>query len=210
MLTAAALGFAVGLRHALDPDHVAAVSAVAARHRSVWKICGVGASWGLGHSATLLLAGFAVIALRLGIPTHLTTFAEVAMGFVLIGLGIVNLAAARATRHAPPQRSHGGRRDHARAGALGVAHGLAGSAAITLAAVAAAPEPAQALAYLAAFAAGTVVGMVAFTAALGLPLARISNGGGHRKVVACTGLVSIVAGALLVYEFGFAGTAPLG
>ena len=84
MLTAVALGFVLGLRHAFDPDHVIAVSAIAARHRSPWTASWVGVSWGVGHSATVLLSGALLIALRVAVPGGLARSLELGVGILLI------------------------------------------------------------------------------------------------------------------------------
>jgi hypothetical protein len=91
VLTAITLGFVVGLRHAFDPDHVVAVSAIAARQRSPWTVSWIGVSWGIGHSLMLLAAGFTVIALRVAIPESLFASVEFGIGVVLVALGATNL-----------------------------------------------------------------------------------------------------------------------
>jgi hypothetical protein len=204
MLTAALLGFLLGLRHAFDPDHVIAVSTIVARHRSPWTASWIGVSWGIGHGATLLAIGFLVIALQVAIPDGFARSMELGIGVLLMLLGIVNLAAATPasslpTRDAPLHASL------ARSSAIGLAHGLAGSAPVALLAMAAMPTPGAALAYLLVFGVGTISGMVAFSLALGAPFARLSASAGFsRWVTAGTGMVSLLFGAYLVYEIGFA------
>jgi hypothetical protein len=93
----------------------------------------------------------------------------------------------------------------ARSGAIGLAHGLAGSAPVALLAMAAMPTPAAALAYLLVFGLGTIAGMVAFSLALWAPVARLgASAGASRWVTAGTGMLSLLFGAWLIYEIGFA------
>ncbi len=205
MLTAVTLGFVVGLRHAFDPDHVVAVSAIAAHQRSPWTVSWIGVSWGVGHSLMLLAAGFAVIALRVAIPESLLASAEVGIGVALIALGATNLMALSARfesdeRSAPsPLRSA-----MARSGMIGVAHGLAGSGTVTLLALAAMPTTEMAMTYVAAFSVGTIAGMVGFSLLLGAPAALfLDRDLARRFAIARTGAISIAFGIRLIFEFAF-------
>ena len=205
MLTAVLLGLVLGVRHSFDPDHVIAVSTIVARQRSPWTASWIGACWGIGHGATLLGIGFLVIALQVAIPDGFARSMELGIGVLLVLLGIVNLMAAT-PGSALPTRGAPLRASFLRPAAIGLAHGLAGSAPIALLAMAAMPTPAAALAYLALFGLGTIAGMVAFSLALGAPLARLGvSSGFSRWVTAGTGVVSLLFGAWLIYEIGFAG-----
>lgn len=209
MLTAAVLGFVLGLRHAFDPDHVVAVTAISSRYRSPWTAAWVGASWGLGHSATVFAVGAVLIALHLTVPATLTLCFEFTVGAILVALGVANLAAARrsvAPGAGPrPERPRALHSTLARSGLVGLAHGLAGSAAVALLALAAMPTAAAAIVYLAVFGAGTITGMIGSSLFLCAPLAAFSRSHqGHRLVTAGTGLVSIVLGCFLMYQIGAA------
>jgi ABC-type nickel/cobalt efflux system permease component RcnA len=81
------LGFVLGLRHAMDADHVAAVSALASREQSVLRSCLLGTFWGAGHTAALLAAAIAVVAFKLAIPLALEQALEMGVGLVLVLLG---------------------------------------------------------------------------------------------------------------------------
>jgi hypothetical protein len=212
VLTAVLLGFALGVRHAFDPDHVVAVSTITARNRDVWRAAWIGVSWGVGHSLTVLAVGSVIIVLRLGIPESLTRVFEFGVGVMLVGLGIANLVAAtpRAARHDPPVDAplhHG----LVRSGFVGLVHGLAGTAAVVLLAVAAMPTPSAAIAYLLLFGVGTITGMVGSSLLMSAPLAWLGRGDGARRTaLACTGVVSLLLGGFLVVEIGAAGLAAGG
>jgi len=204
MLTAVLLGFVLGLRHALDPDHVIAVSTIVARHRSAWTASWIGVCWGIGHGATILAIGFLVIALQVALPDGLARSIELGIGVLLVLLGILNLLAATPASSLP-SRDAPLRASLARSSAIGLAHGLAGSAPVALLAMAAMPTPAAALAYLLVFGLGTIAGMVAFSLALGAPFARLgASAGASRWVTAGTGMLSLLFGAYLIYQIGFA------
>ena len=99
------------------------------------------------------------------------------------------------------------RASFARSGTLGLAHGLAGSAPVALLAMAAMPTAGAALAYLLVFGVGTIAGMVAFSLTLGVPVAQLrSSAPFSRWITAGTGVVSLLFGAWVIYEIGFAAT----
>jgi high-affinity nickel-transport protein len=205
-------GFALGVRHATDPDHVVAVGAIASRERSVRKALLVGVSWGLGHALTVLLLGGAIVLLGLDIPPRLGLGMEFAVAMMLVLLGIHNMRlAVRGLRSAAEDRSHSPRADGERVPALalrslgvGVLHGLAGSAAVALLVVASSRDLGGVLAYLVVFGAGTIVGMVALTSAFALPVAYASHRfeQARHSVVRVAGALSVVFGLFLAYRVG--------
>ena len=206
MLTAALLGFALGIRHAADPDHLAAVAAMVARHRSPAAAARIGAAWGLGHSLMIFAVGGMMVALHINAAPSWARAAEGVVAVVLIALGVANLRSLAAG--APPRPGHSHHLGHAsalRSLAVGLAHGLAGSAAVALLALAAMPTPRTALLYLAVFGLGTIGAMVALSAGLGLPAALA---GGRpaltRWVVAGSGALSIGVGIYLAVSVGVA------
>ncbi len=205
MLTAITLGFIVGLRHAFDPDHVVAVSAIASRQRSPWTVSWIGVSWGVGHSLMLLATGFALIALRIAIPESLLASLEVGIGAVLIALGVTNLLALSARSETGERSAPSALRSAmARSGMIGVAHGLAGSGTVTLLALAAMPTNEMAMIYVAAFSVGTIGGMVGFSLLLGAPAVLfLDRDIARRFAIAGTGAISIAFGIRLIFEFAF-------
>jgi ABC-type nickel/cobalt efflux system permease component RcnA len=90
-------GFVLGLKHATEADHLVAVSTIVSEHRSVWRSAAVGALWGLGHTASLFVAGAVLIALRVRIPEGVATALEllVALMIVLLGTRILYLVLRR-------------------------------------------------------------------------------------------------------------------
>jgi ABC-type nickel/cobalt efflux system permease component RcnA len=87
-----AIGFFLGMRHATDPDHVIAVSTIVSRERSLSKAALIGALWGLGHTITIVLVGAAIIVFNIVIPPRVGLTMELAVGLMLILLGILNLS----------------------------------------------------------------------------------------------------------------------
>jgi high-affinity nickel-transport protein len=200
VLSAALLGFTLGLRHAMDPDHVAAVAAMVARHGRIGVAARIGAAWGLGHGLTILAIGGALVALRIAVEPRWTLAAELLVAAILVLLGVANLRRVRAPRpaHGHP---HGG--SAVRALGIGVAHGLGGSAAVALLALAAMPTTVTAVAYLAVFGVGTVLGMLLLSLGLGVPMCAASRRpDAWRWALAGSGALSIGAGLVLAYHVG--------
>src|SRR5262247_60752 len=105
------LGFALGIRHALDPDHLVAVSTIVSRNSSVVRSSIAGALWGVGHTASLFICGTIVLALRLSIPQSFVAAAESAVAVMLVVLGINALwRAIKNSRLHVHMHMHGGRR----------------------------------------------------------------------------------------------------
>ena len=200
-LSTAALGFLLGLRHATDVDHLVAVTTIVTHQRRFGGAARVGAMWGVGHSITVLAIGGAIIAFRLTIPPRIGLGLELAVAVVLVALGVGNLVARKGVG---PSHSH----EHvARAGgmralAVGIVHGLAGSAAVALLLLALIPDPAWAVAYLVVFGAGTIAGMTLITWLLVVPFAY--GGAIAQRVQAgvrtVAGALSVGLGLFIAYE----------
>jgi ABC-type nickel/cobalt efflux system permease component RcnA len=91
LLAVLALGFFLGMRHATDPDHVIAVTTIVARHRTARGAALIGAVWGVGHTLTILVVGSGIIVFSWVIPNRLGLSMELAVGVMLIVLGVANL-----------------------------------------------------------------------------------------------------------------------
>jgi ABC-type nickel/cobalt efflux system permease component RcnA len=81
------LGLLIGMQHALEADHVAAVASIAARQRSLGRIVAHGAVWGLGHTVTLMAVAGAAVLLGLHLAPALAGWLEAAVGVMLVLLG---------------------------------------------------------------------------------------------------------------------------
>lgn len=201
-LVIAGLGFALGLRHAADSDHVVAVTAIAARYKRVGPAALVGVLWGLGHTLTICLVGGLIIVFNLVVPPRVGLALEFGVGIALTVVGLLNLAgrggflsAGRDERRLPRLRAF----------LLGLVHGLAGSAAVALLVLATVRDTAAACAYLVVFGLGTILGMVVVTVAFTSPAALLADrfhwsGTGLRLA---TGLLSVGLGAWVMIQTGF-------
>lgn len=192
-----ALGFAIGLRHALEADHLAAVATIASRQGKPADIIKHGLTWGLGHTLTLLALAGAAFLLGNAIPDALAGRLEFAVGAMLFLLGghlLIRLWRERVHAHVHHHgadlhvhlHSHAAEQAaqarpvalHAHAGEgfrwrtlfVGLMHGMAGSAALLLLAMTQVKDPARGLAYILVFGLGTMVGMAALSALIAVPL----------------------------------------
>ena len=199
LLAVLTLGFLLGMRHATDPDHVVAVTTIVSQQRSLARAARTGVLWGVGHTATILLVGGAIIVLKVQIgtiPSRVGLSLEFAVAVMLVVLGLLTLA--------------GGERrvadSTARPMTVGFVHGLAGSAAVaTLPQVALIPNPAWAAGYLAVFGAGTIAGMLLVTVSIAAPtlFAARRFAGMNRTLRIASSVVSIGFGLFLAHRIGF-------
>ena len=85
------IGLLFGLKHATEIDHVVAVSTIVSQHRNVWRSAIVGALWGAGHTAALLITGVFVLTLRIAIPERVSHWLEFCVAVMIVGLGATAL-----------------------------------------------------------------------------------------------------------------------
>ncbi|HEU4387473.1 MAG TPA: sulfite exporter TauE/SafE family protein, partial [Blastocatellia bacterium] len=226
MLSLLGIGFLLGLKHAVEADHLAAVTVIATESKSVLKSSLVGAVWGLGHTVSLSAAGIAVIVFKVTIGERIALLLEVAVGVMLITLGLNALRNLRRDdrvhshehQHAGQLHSHVHRhRINDKTGAaslrrglrpllVGMMHGLAGSAALVLLVVATTQSAPVALAYIAVFGLGSTGGMMLVSAAVSLPFrfARGRVAGAGRWVRLAASAFSVALGLFIVFELGVA------
>lgn len=207
------LGFLLGLRHALEPDHLAAVSTLIADGPRPRRAALVGSLWGLGHATALVLAGGLLLVLRLDLPARAGRALELGVAVMLVVLGIQSVRRAvregrtggeRTHAHGPASHAHPGAPDHVHLGGwalarrpllVGLVHGLAGSGALAALALATMPSIGAGLTYVVIFGLGSIAGMALMTGAAGLPLGRLARGGPARAaVLSVAGLASIGMG----------------
>lgn len=191
------VGLLLGIRHASDPDHVVAVSTIVSRQRSLPGAVGIGALWGLGHTATVFVIGTAIVLFKLAITPRVGLAMEFCVALMLIVLGVQNLRAARSgVPAAAPARL--------RPLVVGMVHGLAGSAAVTLAVIALIPDPLWALACLVVFGLGTMLGMALITLAIAVPAVYAAGRVDRleRGLRFASGVASVGFGLFLAHQIG--------
>jgi High-affinity nickel-transport protein len=217
LVTSSGLGSLLGMRHALEPDHLAAVTTLVSRERNGYKAALLGMCWGLGHTIGLVVVGTALVLLRAEMPVRIADLFEFLVAIMLIALGVRAIAQAARHESAPAHRhrhrfavhSHGGVPPHVHIGAwtlarrplfVGAIHGLAGSGALTALVVATLPSTAARLTYMALFGLGSTAGMAALSGLLGWPLARL---GAHHAVARGVSLAVGCTSTLLGLAWGY-------
>lgn len=215
------LGFLIGMGHALEADHVAAIAAISDKHNSKRSMIARGAIWGVGHTLALFLLCGAAIAFGISLSGRTEAALECVVGLMIIGLGLhvlwrmhrkrvhLHVHSHGGVQHLHAHSHHGesgnharskhqhlhGRKDKARALMIGLMHGAAGSAGLMVLIAATTQSLWLSLLYVAVFGVGSILGMAALSAVASFPVAMIQRGAGWMQ----TGLsVVIGAGAILV------------
>ena len=206
-----ALGFVLGLRHAIEADHLAAVSTIVTERRSLLSASLVGALWGVGHTLALLIAGVGVLLLRYQMTDRMARGFELCVGIMLVVLGanvlraLVRHGASHTHDHTTVARhSHGDLWLVARPLLVGMVHGLAGSAPLLLVALTVMSSPLAAFSYIVVFGVGSMMGMTTMSALVSLP-AQLTGDHFARTNLALRGLsgaFSVALGLVIVYQNG--------
>ena len=219
------LGFVLGLKHALDPDHMAAVSTIVSESKSMKRSSLIGTFWGLGHTLSLLCAGIVVIALKVQISERIASWMEFGVALMLILLGIRavlkplrgwKLHVHRHTHdggthshvhvHRPGEDEHQHRhliRSGARPFFVGMVHGMAGSAALMILVLTTLPSAFAGLIYIAVFGLGSVGGMLIMSSLISVPfiLTRKRFNVLSEGLQVAVGLFSLSFGLFLTWQY---------
>jgi high-affinity nickel permease len=220
-IAALLIGFVFGLYHAVEADHLAAVSAIVSEHKNVWTASIIGGFWGLGHTISLFVVGALVIFVKFQISASTEGILEGIVGImlVLLGLNAIRKIFAAEKIHAHTHDHDGHKHSHVhlhrdekaeashhrfapRSVLVGMVHGLAGSAGLMLLVLPTISSAAVALLYIAIFGVGSIAGMMIMSLLMGLPLyftaqRFVSINKGIRFLA---GAFSLVWGALLINE----------
>lgn len=208
-LAVLAIGGVSGFRHALEADHLAAVTTLTARQSSLLAASRLGLAWGLGHSASIGAVALLLVVLDVPLPEPMTRLAEMGVALLLILLGLdflrrswtlVHRGAAQAAAEPHAVHDSPSRGTH-RSFGFGLMHGLAGSGAVIVLLMAASEGRATRLGYFLTFSAGTIAGMVAVT----LLVATAARAAGRRgswleRLQLATSLASVAVGCWLAYR----------
>jgi len=217
------LGLLLGLQHATDADHIAAVTTLVSQQRRLAASCLLGAFWGAGHTMALLAAGVAVIAFKLTISPEVEKGLETVVAFVLILLGghvLLRCFGSWTLHH--HEHTHDGYSHshlHLHLGAedsrghfhllrvggrpfiVGLLHGMAGSAALMLLVLSTIPSPVGGLLYILVFGIGSTGGMLLLSGLIGIPFAMTAGRSrtAHTTIQALAGATSLGLGVALVW-----------
>ena len=213
------IGFMLGLQHAVEADHLAAVSTIVSEKKSLLTASLVGGLWGVGHTLSLFAVGILVIFLKLQISESNEAWLEAIVGAMLIALGI-NALRKLFTEKVHVHIHEHGEREHIhihthkavvdtshhgfslRSVVIGMVHGLAGSAALMLLIVPTIPSSVVALVYILVFGIGSIGGMMAMSFLIGLPIHFAAGrfSAINKAIRLAAGVFSFGLGMVIVYE----------
>ncbi len=221
------LGFFLGLKHATEADHLAAVTTIVSGRKSIWNSALVGGLWGLGHTISLFVAGIFVLLLNFQISERTERALEFCVGLMLtiLGLNVFRKLVKGGKLHFHTHE-HGGREhvhphihesepDEAhthhglslspRALFIGMVHGMAGSAALMLLVIPTIDSRSLGLFYIVIFGVGSIGGMMLMSLLVSLPfrLTEFKFERINRLMQIAAGVISVSLGLWIVYEKGF-------
>jgi len=226
------IGFLIGMRHALEADHVAAVASLATKQQSLRQAMHQGLAWGLGHTLTLFLIGSIVLWMDTVVPTSLAQLLEFLVGVMLLILGgdvLIRVIRERIHfhkhNHGPQVHFHA--HSHANEGAhqnsahrhqhrtkfpvrfllVGLMHGMAGSAAVILLTLDSIQSPWQGMLYILLFGVGSMLGMAVLSIAIAIPLRSSAKGltWMHNGLQTVIGVFTMGLGLSIMFGIGLPG-----
>ncbi|WP_020062538.1 HoxN/HupN/NixA family nickel/cobalt transporter [Bacillus sp. 123MFChir2] len=222
-LSILALGFVLGIKHAIEPDHIIAVSTIASQSKKLSRSTLAGVFWGIGHTATLFIIGIILIFMKGEIPEKWAMSLEFLVGIMLVYLGVTTVSSLKnihVHQHEHDGEEHKHIHSHIHSGKhehqhqhknvsyfksmmIGLVHGLAGSGAMVLLTMSTVKSVWEAAIYILIFGIGTVIGMLFFTTIIGIPFVfsakKISL---NKTLTQITGSISIVFGIYYMYNIG--------
>ena len=225
-----AFGFVLGLKHAVEVDHLAAVSTIVSERKNLLSSLLIGGLWGVGHTISLLITGVLVILFHVEIGERLALFLEFCVGLMLIALGAnalrklwrgghlhLHIHNHGGRAHVHPHihdgeqetgtHTHHGLRPGMRPLLVGMLHGLAGSAALMLLVLSTITRPLVGFAYIIIFGVGSIGGMMIMSALVSLPLYLTATRFNRVNLMMRTlaGLFSLSFGLFVIYQIGVTG-----
>jgi high-affinity nickel permease len=220
LLVVMVVAIVLGLRHASDPDHLAAVTTLIAsgKERAARRAGILGLVWGLGHATSLFVFGIPIVLYRAYLPEVVQRGAETTVGLLIVCLAgwlLVRWRRGSLAVHAhgdrEPRHAHGPAhprkaRTRPQAYVIGLIHGLGGSAGVGILLIASIPSHALAVVALAVFAVGTAVSMALLSSGFGLTLSSAPVQRSFQRLAPVLGMVSLAFG--IWYALGAQGLLP--
>lgn len=205
LLSILLLGFLLGIKHAIEPDHVIAVSTIASESKNLKRSVFAGVYWGIGHTATLFIVGMFLIVAKNNITDMVALSLEFIVGIMLVSLGLNSILKfmkhpRHHTHNIPNQEKKN--HTHVKSFFIGLVHGLAGSAAMVLLTMSTVSTVWEGALYILIFGCGTVLGMLSFSTLIGVPFILTSGKKINRNLNNLAGIISILFGFYYMYNLG--------
>lgn len=208
-LSILALGFVLGIKHAIEPDHVIAVSTIASQSKKLFRSSLAGVFWGIGHTATLFIIGIILILMKGEIPEKWAMSLEFLVGIMLVYLGVSTVLLFKNIH--VHQHEHDGEKhvhhhknvSYMKSLMIGLVHGLAGSGAMVLLTMNTVKSVWESVIYILIFGVGTITGMLFFTTIIGIPFVFSAKKLSLNKTLTqITGAISVAFGIFYMYNLG--------
>jgi len=210
------LGFILGLEHALDADHVAAVTALVSKHKNMKRASLLGVFWGLGHTTTLFIAGILILMLKITIPERIALSFEFIVGIMIVILGtsvlidlFIRKKHAHIHSHDGIAHTHPHLHNHSKSHShyhkpfiVGLIHGLAGSAALMLLVLSTVESMMLGLAYILIFSFGSIIGMAIVSSAISIPFVISKSTLINKRIRYIASVLSILFGLYIIFNIG--------
>lgn len=227
-----ALGLAIGLQHAFEPDHIAAVTTQVSRQKNksqsikklvregTFKSSVIGMFWGAGHTTTLIMVGLAVYLLSINIPDVFFNGSEFVVGLMLIFLALTTISKKKlfkirhmhshthqdGTIHTHPHQHNGEHKHGHKSYLIGCIHGLAGSGALLIVIAGTLNNIQDVLSFILIFGVGSIIGMTLMSSLIGIPFALSNKAFSFEKTLRyVVGGFSFLIGITIIYEIVFVG-----
>lgn len=199
-----------GITHALEADHVLAVSNIVSQRRAVWPALKDGIFWGLGHTSTILIIGLLILVFKAGISDDTFSYFEAAVGLMLILVAIYRLIKFYKNKEtAPHSHTHDsaasetrGKSLHKASYGIGFVHGLAGSGALVVLAMTQYKEAGTGMMYLLLYGLGSVVGMSLVSGLFSIPFSKkiINSPILRATLVILSSAICLIYGGYVMYK----------
>jgi sulfite exporter TauE/SafE len=199
-----ALGFVLGIKHAIEPDHVIAISTIASQSKKLSRSSLSGVFWGIGHTATLFIIGIILLLMKGEIPEKWAMSLEFLVGIMLVYLGMTSILSFKNKQKRVHNHNHRYYNiSYLKSTIIGLVHGLAGSGAMVLLTMSTVKSVGEGAIYILVFGTGTVIGMLFFTTIIGIPFVlsakKLSL---NKNLTTLTGGISTIFGIYYMYNLG--------
>ncbi|OIK09025.1 urease accessory protein UreH [Bacillus sp. MUM 116] len=196
------LGFILGIKHSIEPDHIIAVSTMVSNSKKLSRSTLTGVFWGIGHTSTLFIVGMILVILKGELSDKWAMSLEFLVGIMLVYLGIKSMVFMKKIDSKQNIKSSE-RASLIKITIIGFIHGLAGSAAMVLLTMSTVSTVWQCALYILIFGMGTIIGMLMFTTIIGIPFVYSKKSKGlNRFLTQIAGSVSFIFGIYYIYNLG--------
>ncbi|MBO0961595.1 sulfite exporter TauE/SafE family protein [Neobacillus sp. MM2021_6] len=194
------LGFVLGIKHSIEPDHIIAVSTMVGKSNKLSRSTLTGVFWGIGHTSTLFIVGMILVLMKGELSEKWAMSLEFLVGIMLVYLGIKSMLFFNNFQRNSDNHA---RSSFIKITFIGFIHGLAGSAAMVILTMSTASSVWECALYILIFGAGTIIGMLMFTTIIGIPFVYSKKSVGlNRRLTQFAGTVSFLFGIYYMYNLG--------